>query len=407
MARAPSLARPVLTDDDYFTALRAREFARLDATGCAYLDYTGSGLYAESLIRADAERLLGSVEGNPHTNGGAADRIERTRADVLRWLDADEREYTVIFTANASAALRLIGESYRFGPHTPLVLSADNHNSVNGLRRFARRRGAPVRYLPIDETLRLAAEPDGPPGLFAFPAQSNFSGVQHPLDLVRLAESQGFDVLLDAAAYVPTNALSLRDYRPAFTVVSFYKVFGYPSGVGALIARKDALARLRRPWFAGGTVERVWVSEPRHRLKPGAEGFEDGTPNFLALAALGPGLAFMRDVGVGRLRGRLRSLTCVLLDALAQLPRVRIYGSATTDARGATVAFNLDGVGFECVERQAQDAHVAIRAGCFCNPGAAERAFARDGSLGAVRASLGIASNEDDVSRLVSVLQSI
>jgi len=388
------MARPMLTDDTtYFAALRAREFSRLEATGCAYLDYTGSGLYAESLIHADTHRLLHSVAGNPHSDACMAECIERTRADVLAWLDADPRDYTVIFTANATAALRVIGESY---PFASLTLSADNHNSVNGLRRFARRRGASVRYLPLDDQLRLDDEPGGQ-GLFAYPAQSNFSGVQHPLSW----PSDG-DVLLDAAAFVPTNALSLRSHQPTFVVVSFYKVFGYPTGVGALIVRHDALKRLKRPWFSGGTVERVWVSQRRHKLKAGAEGFEDGTPNFLALAALGYGLAFMREVGIDRLHRRVSHLAAVLRQRLAENPRIRVYGPA--DTRSGVVTFNVDGVSCERVERAARDANIAIRSGCFCNPGAAERALASDGQMGAVRASLGVASNEDDINRLIAVL---
>jgi len=34
----------------------------------------------------------------------------------------------------------------------------------------------------------------------------------------------------------------------------FYKIFGYTTGVGCLLARKAALAKLRRPWYAGGTI---------------------------------------------------------------------------------------------------------------------------------------------------------
>jgi selenocysteine lyase/cysteine desulfurase len=394
MGSQAGVARPMLTDDTtYFANLRGREFSRLDAAGCAYIDYTGSGLYAESLIRADTHRLLHSVAGNPHSDACMAECIERTRADVLAWLDADPRDYTVIFTANATAALRLVGESY---PFTSLTLSADNHNSVNGLRRFARRRGASVHYLPLTDQLRLDDAPTGH-GLFAYPAQSNFSGVQHPLTWPRDG-----DVLLDAAAFVSTNALSLRSCMATFVVVSFYKVFGYPTGVGALIVRHDALKRLKRPWFSGGTVERVWVSQRRHKLKAGAEGFEDGTPNFLALAALGSGLAFMREVGIDRLHRRVMHLATLLRQRLTDDPRIRVYGPAET--QGGVVTFNVEGVSFESVERAARDANIAIRSGCFCNPGAAERAFASDGQMGAVRASVGIASSEQDILRLVSVL---
>jgi hypothetical protein len=129
----------------------------------------------------------------------------------------------------------------------------------------------------------------GQNGLLAFPAQSNFSGVQHPLSLVTSAQALGFDVLLDAASYLPAHALSLRRHPATFVALSFYKMFGYPTGVGALIARRDALARLERPWFAGGTVAYASVELGTFRRREGHDGFEDGTPNFLAIAALDAG----------------------------------------------------------------------------------------------------------------------
>ena len=108
-----------------------------------------------------------------------------------------------------SAALRLVGESFPFDAETPLVLTVDNHNTVNGIRAQAAARGAAVRYLPLDRDLRVRPFELAPVrnGLFAFPAQSNFSGVQHPLEWVGLAQARGYRVLLDAAAYLPDASL--------------------------------------------------------------------------------------------------------------------------------------------------------------------------------------------------------
>ena len=86
--------------------------------------------------------------------------------------------------------------------------------------------------------------------LLAYPAQSNFSGVKHPLALINAARDLGWHVLLDAAAFVPTNRLDLRAVTPDFVTISFYKMFGYPTGVGCLLIRNATLNRLRRPWFA-------------------------------------------------------------------------------------------------------------------------------------------------------------
>src|SRR6478672_2072221 len=107
--------------------------------------------------------------------------------------------------------------------------------------RFACARGAKVKYLPLDDDLLL----DDPlprlenfcgehGGLFGYPAQSNFSGVKHSLDYISDAQMLGYDVMLDAAAYMPTNKLSLAKSPADFVAFSGYKILGYPTGVGAL-----------------------------------------------------------------------------------------------------------------------------------------------------------------------------
>ena len=447
------LTQRAFAPDSFFADLREREFARLDTAGLAYLDYAGSSLYAESQVAAHRALLQRSVFGNPHsehTSSQASTRaIDAARRLVLRALDAGD-DYVVCFTANATAAIKLVAEAYPFDRGRPFVLTADNHNSVNGIREFARRAGAAVEYLPLRDDLRLdhpearlsAGAGDG--GLFAFPAQSNFSGVHHPLSLIRSAQSLGYHVLLDAAAYVPAHQLSLRAHPADFVAVSFYKMFGYPTGVGALVARRDALESLSRPWFAGGTIDYVSVQLQRHQLRALQDGFEDGTANFLDIAALEQGFAFRDGVGVSRLTAHAMELTGELLAGLQNLrhrngrPATRIYGPANLDRRGATAAFNVldrDGrpVPFGLVEQRANAAGVLLRGGCFCNPGAAETAFRFDAArvgtcltalgadfsipalrrclgpdvaVGAVRASLGVATNRADIRRALDVLAS-
>jgi selenocysteine lyase/cysteine desulfurase len=133
--------------------------------------------------------------------------------------------------------------------------------------------------------------------LFAYPAQSYFSSVQHPLEWIEEAHSHGWDVLLDAAAFVPTSRLDLGIVKPDFVPVSFYKMFGYPTGLGALIARRQALEKLRRPWFAGGTITVASVQGDRYYLADGASAFEDGTLDYLNIPAVEIGLKHLESIG--------------------------------------------------------------------------------------------------------------
>lgn len=409
-------------------------------------------MYGTSQIDAHMSLLRENVYGNPHstnpTSLAMTRRVESARRYILEYFQASPDEYLVIFTANASGALKLVGESYPFGPGGRYLLTFDNHNSVNGIREYARVRGAAVTYAPvlppdmyIDADKLLAFLKLGTTGgnnLFAYPVQSNFSGVTHSLEWIERAQSSGWDVLLDAAAFVPSNQLDLSRWHPDFVAMSFYKIFGYPTGVGCLLARKQALAKLHRPWFAGGTITVASVRGDRYYMQEGSEAFEDGTINYLNLPAVEIGLRYIRDIGIETIHTRVKCLTEWLLQELMSLrhntgnPVVRIYGPTTTVERGGTVTLNFyDPAGrfvdHRLVESEANQHNISLRTGCFCNPGGGELAlgisaeeltscFVRskdrltieefrrcidDKSTGAVRVSTGLASNFADVYRFM------
>ena len=441
----PRYAETALLDE-----LRREDFARLDRGRHVYLDYTGAGLYADSQLAEHVALLRENVFGNPHsanpTSVAMSRLVEHAREAVLGFFRASPDEYVAVFTPNATGALRLVGEAYPFQPGDRFLLTFDNHNSVNGIREFARARGAETTYVPsvapdlrVDEGVvaRYLEQVGGEHhNLFAFPAQSNFSGVQHPLEWIDRAHEHGWDVLLDAAAFVPTNRLDLSRLHPDFVAVSFYKLFGWPTGIGCLLARRDALARLERPWFSGGTIVAAFVQRDWHQSVDGAAHFEDGTVDFLNLPAVEIGLRFVDRCGIETIHTRVEALGSWLLDALGGLrhangrPAVTIYGPRGWDRRGATIAFNFlhpDGriVDERYVDRVAHERGISLRTGCFCNPGAGEIAFtisretlvggefgegmtlddyvAAIGlpSGGAIRASLGPASNFADLHRFM------
>jgi selenocysteine lyase/cysteine desulfurase len=461
-----------MDDDARFESLRRTEYDYLDAGGHAYLDYTGSGLVSRSQLNAHHDRLSNGLFGNPHSENppsvASTRLVEQARRAVLAHLHADPDEYKVIFTPNATGACRLVGEAYPFGPGTGLVLTTDNHNSVNGLRELARNRGAGTYYVPMSaadlrtdddalvETLAVAgrtgirarfarprqvfAPGTHRRGLLAFPAQSNLSGVQLPLGWIDLAHNHGYDVLLDAAAYLPTNPLRLDRVHPDFVAISWYKVFGYPTGVGCLVARRNALARLQRPWFSGGTIVAVSVAADWHWPADDETAYEDGTVNFLSIPDVEVGLSWIAAVGIESIQARVRSLTRLMLARLTGLrhpngaPLVHMYGPLDDRDRGGTIALNLldpDGVMVDerLVATEAAAAGISLRTGCFCNPGAAETALgltaarlrgsSRWGAKtvddyldllgldvgGAVRVSIGIASNADDIDRLIGFFE--
>ncbi len=441
--------------------LRARDYARLNQLGEVYLDYTGAGLYGASQVEEHVRLLESHVFGNPHSRNPASalmsEWVERGRRDVLEYFHAPPEEYVVIFTPNATGALKLVGEAYPFTPGGLYLLTFDNHNSVNGIREFARARGAQIRYIPLSIpelladkeqlTSALAEKPSGSDCLFAYPAQSNFSGAQHDLGWVEKAQAAGWDVLLDAAAFVPTNPLDLSRVRPEFVTLSFYKMFGYPTGIGCLIAKRSVLGKLHRPWFAGGTITVASVQGDRYFLADGPEAFEDGTVDFLNIPGVEIGLRHLRRAGLDKIHTRVRCLSQWLIGELERLrhsngrPLVRVYGPGARGPRGGTITMNFFDAEGEVIdhlriEELAARRRISIRTGCFCNPGGGEAALGLGAeelsacfhrvetehrsrftledlrmcidakSTGAVRVSFGIASNFADAWRFAAFARS-
>ena len=247
-----------------------------------------AALYAESQLRQYHKLLIGDVFGNPHSQNQASkamsERIEATRAQVLEFFHAAPEEYQVIFTPNATGALRLVGESYPFGPDGPLPADLRQpqlgqwHPRVRPGQRGRRQLRGALAHLSFgcpDDALSQhfshavpsarasSGGADGPtvgrgPGshhLFAYPAQSSFSGVQHALEWVPQAQEAGWDVLLDAAGVRPDEPV---ETSPAGTRTSWRcrstRCSAIRPGSGRCLVRRPALAKLRRPWYAGETL---------------------------------------------------------------------------------------------------------------------------------------------------------
>ncbi|KAF8557922.1 PLP-dependent transferase [Imleria badia] len=441
--------------------LRRTDFARLDRVGETYVDYMGGAQHPECLVRVHSDFLTQSIMGNTHSVSNSSrlssECADEARRMVLSFFQAP-RGYTVIFTGNATGALKLVGEAFPFQEGSSFVLGADSHNSVHGIREFAARRGAQVHYIPsistggfdpsVAKDVLQSNSPVSPstPSLFALTGQSNISNTKNPLSILHYASSLGYHTLMDAAALAPTSVISLTETPVDAMAVSFYKMFGYPTGVGALIVKESFLAKLERPWFAGGTVNVVQVPGTlvTRATKP-HEQFEDGTINYLTLSAVTDGLRFL-SAYLPFLPLRLSCLMHFLTSSMAEirhdtngmpvvkilskLPSRRLKSIGEQSDTGSTVSFVIlsstgDMLPNSFIEHVATMHNISLRAGCMCNPGGAsallgiqhvmdslcdgatlrevESSVGRE--LGVVRASLGLGSDWGDVWRVLRFLE--
>jgi molybdenum cofactor sulfurtransferase len=443
-----------LNRDIFFNRLRKKEYARLDKSGHVYLDYTGGNIHPQSLADRHYRFLQNDIYGNPHSNNASSllseKLVSEARQRVLNFFNAPD--YYCVFTQNASAALQIAGECYPFSSESHLLLTADNHNSVNGIREYCRNKGGSYSYssmnyddLTINEpelNKQLTSHPDKKNKLFAYPAQSNASGVQHSLEWIKTAQEQGWDVLLDAAAFVPGSKLDLSLCSPDFVSISFYKMFGYPTGIGCLLIRKTKFNKLKKPWFAGGTVSLSAVNYSGHFLKPDHERFENGTVNYLNIPAITTGLDFITATGIDNINSRIKDLSHLFLSNLPKLlhdnglPLIKLYGPVNTENRGGTFLFNFfdkdeQDYPLQYIEQLAAENKISLRTGCFCNPGIDElnNWISRDqlkkffidrehgdyddmiqyiGKMrGAVRISFGLATTTIDIAKFIRFAKSL
>ncbi|XP_030302260.1 molybdenum cofactor sulfurase [Calypte anna] len=393
--------------------LREREFPRL--RGITYLDHAGSALFPESLLKAFTDDLRNNVYGNPHSQNISSkltyDTIEHVRYRILQHFHTTASDYTVIFTSGCTAALKLVAEAFPWipegtkQPSSRFCYLTDSHTSVVGMRGITASlnvSSVPIKpkEIILSEKNRLSAEEQNcsTPHLFCYPAQSNFSGTKYPLSWIQDIKSGKlcpikipgkWFVLLDAASYVSSSPLNLGVHQADFISISFYKIFGFPTGVGALLVNNRIAPLLRKTYFGGGTAAAYLAGEdfyfPRKSI---SERFEDGTVSFLDIIALKHGFDVLERLtgGMEKIKQHTFALAHYTYTVLTTLkyangaPVVRVYSDtdfSTPDVQGPIINFNIldengEVIGFSQVDKMASLYNIHVRTGCFCNIGACQ-----------------------------------
>ena len=404
--------------------LYSLEFPQL-STGI-FADYGGSSPISQSQIAKIEEyssniSAFYSIGGKPSK---AEQEIEAFKEELLTHFHTNKDEYKVIFSNNTTGAIRELAYSFPWSKGGMFIHHADNHNSILGIRNIAMKRGAQV--LPVGSFPKMTGTTHN---LFSFPLQSNFSGKKYPLEWIKefqdLSDPEHgkfCQVLVDAAAYVPSCDLDLSKYKPDFVVFSLLKMCGSPGGV--LLIRNESLPLIseihQEPFDEISIIAARSGLQVRHQFeqllqKPISKHVYDLATDF---------------------HNKMSKLK-----HFNRKPVVELYPSEWRpyDQQGGIVAFNIRNarghpVAHDGIFTAATANSIFLRFGLHCNPGGTYMALGWDPDeikqatqqhesacsltasimtgkngnkhVGSIRASFGFPSTQKDVDQLVAFFES-
>jgi cysteine desulfurase/selenocysteine lyase len=343
----------------------------------------------------------------------ATDAYESARARIAAFVGADPNE--VVFTKNATEGINLVAyafgnasirtalgpESARFAlePGDEIVVTElEHHANLVPWQELCRRTGAVLRWYSVTDDGRLdldSLELSERTKIVAFAHQSNVLGSVLPVaELVARARAVGALTVLDACQSVPHQPVNLTALGVDFAAFSGHKMLG-PSGVGVLWGRGELLAALP-PFLTGGSMIEL-VRMEGSTYAPPPQRFEAGVPMTSQAVGLGAAVDYLNGLGMEAVFAHELALTGAALDALAQVPGVRIIGPRDLSERGGAVSFVVDGVHAHDVGQVLDDRGVAVRVGHHC----AWPLHRRFRVAATVRATFAVYNTPDEVAALV------
>ena len=339
----------------------------------------------------------------------ATDLYEGGRKKLAALLDAPEEG--VVLTKNATEALNLVAWSWvrEFVGPDDAVLSTrmEHHANYVPLLHARDRIGFDLRTIPLTDDGRLDLDAarellaDGRVTYLAVVHVSNVLGTINDVaalaEMVRDANPDAV-VCVDGSQAVPHLPVSVRDLDADFYALTGHKMCG-PTGIGALVAKPELLERMP-PFLSGGdmildvTLDSFTTNEVPYK-------FEAGTPMIAESAGLGAACDYLTGIGLQAIRDHEVELTGAMLEALAGIDGIEVFGPDDLAARGGAVSFTVPGVHPHDIGAMLDSHGVCVRVGHHC-----AKPLMRELDVNAtVRASTYLYNDHDDLEPLVAGLR--
>ena len=375
-----------------------------------YLDNAATSWPKPEAVYQTMDAFLREKGANPGRSGHdmavAAEKVmEETRVLLARLLNAaDERD--IIFTLNCTDSLNLALKGL-LKPGDHVITSSIGHNSLTRPLRKLEHQGVAVSRLPpcseegfvsprqIEQAIGQSTR------LIAVTHASNVSGVIQPIaQFGEVARRHDLVFLLDAAQSVGALPIDVQAANVDLLAFPGHKALLGPTGTGGLYMSQ----RLElEPLKEGGTGT---ASESEEQPSGRPHMYESGTPNTVCIAGLGAGVRYLMSRTLADIQQHKKTLLDRLLDGLAAIPRVTVYGPRDRTRRLSVVPFNIEGWSPHeagAVLDQAFD--IKVRTGLHCAP-AAHKVLGTY-PHGSVRVSVGCLNTPDEIDFLLESLAKI
>lgn len=360
----------------------------------------------ESVYQA-MDTFLRTSAGNPgrgvHRMALAAHEVIDETRGLLAGLFGASDPARVVFAANTTDALNTAIHGLGLQPGDHVITSSMEHNSVVRPLVALAQRGVDVTRVPCEKNGSLDPErvfaAMGPATrLVVLTHASNVTGTI--LSIAEIGEgvrTRDCLFLLDAAQTAGVLPIDVQAMHIDLLAFPGHKELLGPPGTGGLIVGERAKLT---PTRQGGTGTR---SQEEHQPNGYPEGFETGTLNSVGIAGLGAGVRFLMDTGLEQVRAHQKAVVGRLVEGLAAIPGLTLYGPCDAERQVGVVSVNLDG--WEPTDLGValdQDFDIAVRTGLHCAP-LAHRTIGTF-PTGTVRLSPGYFTTLDDVDWVISAL---
>jgi len=375
-----------------------------------YLDNAATTFPKPKEVIETVADCLNTYAANPRRgrnplSRAAGEVMDRTRASLARMLGASPEQ--LVFVPSATYGVNLVLQGIGMSSGDVLYISPFEHNAVVRCLEYLRKtRKIHVRVLPIDRDCVLDVEKARrwfaatPPKLVAMVHASNVTGDILPIkDVIDLAHRYGGKVLIDGAQTVGIHTPRLSDYDYDFLTFSSHKgLYGIPGSGGLLIKKSPELLE---PLIYGGTgVNSEDVAMPL----ASPERFEAGTHALPAIVSMLAGMQWLEGVGVDNVRAKVDQLSHRLISGLSSLG-IQVVGRRAAYGNSGIVSFTMADVSPEEVNRVLDAEGICVRSGLHCAPLAHQTLGTFPN--GTVRVSPGYFNTEEDVEKLLSVLEAM